>query len=641
MKHLERIEKKLFEISKDISEGKTKEAIDRLLVVTSGVDQKLHHELTLHSGTFAKLSSDKRKGLLSRSEENQETAHIHSSLLEIIETLSIPSPSNQVFEDADELVISAEEDIAIPRTAFKESIDFHLHTINKWSEGIKFRDATNEKSTANIYIHLNFFLTPARLQFEKSIANEQIPFQNLINTTEGHLVILGQPGAGKTTTMKKLIQDVLRLTVHQHGHTFDFPIVIRLRELNAFSVENHTHILFKKILDICGIKEKQIKDSSNQLVVGICKLLEELNILLILDGFDELKHELKEPVLEGISILALSLTTTRFILTSRTGDYYREIPKTTVFEICPLNEDQIQFFVQKWLGSEADANTMLKQISDSPFKDTMIRPLTLAHLCALFERYHRIPAKPKSIYKKTINLLLEEWDLQKSISRKSRYGQFDVDRKFDFLSHLAYQLSTEYRKMIFDSNILKDVYRRICQEYSLPDQDTQVVVDELENHNGIFIQSGYDSYEFAHKSFQEYLAAEYIVKLPGFPPKSDILKLPSEMALAVAISSNPTLYFSDLMLREINQPIDQDLFLSFLKSFFNRLVLEQPDFQLNPLLGASVLYCYALCEKISEGDLQFFNEILNIKKVDQSIKLLSIKNSSVLFTRHHIVSSEY
>ena len=48
------------------------------------------------------------------------------------------------------------------------------------------------------------------------------------------------------------------------------------------------------------------------------------------------------------------------------------------------------------------------------------------------------------------------------------------------------------------------------------------VIAELESHTGLFIQSGFDQFEFAHKSLQEFLTAEYLVKLPSIPTRKEI-----------------------------------------------------------------------------------------------------------------------
>ena len=75
-------------------------------------------------------------------------------------------------------------------------------------------------------------------------------------------------------------------------------------------------------------------------------------------------------------------------------------------------------------------------------------------------------------------------------------------------------------------------------------------MQELALKEGLFIQSGYDSYEFPHKSLQEYLTAEFLIKLPQIPNNPDFLNLmANELAIATAISTSPSLYFADLILK--------------------------------------------------------------------------------------------
>ncbi|MEZ4676746.1 MAG: hypothetical protein R2932_21225 [Caldilineaceae bacterium] len=180
----------------------------------------------------------------------------------------------------------------------------------------------------------------------------------------------------------------------------------------------------------------------------------------------------------------------------------------------------------------------MKEIADSPFSDTTIRPLTLAHLCAIYERIGKIPDRPKTVYRKIIDLLLDEWDEQRSVRRISRYANFESDRKFEFLCNLAYELTTTFSKTLFSDKDLLQIYRQIYDNYDLLVNEAQKVVDELESHNGLFVQTGYNLYEFAHKSLQEFLTAEYIVKLPIIPEQSrTLVKLPNELAIAVTISS--------------------------------------------------------------------------------------------------------
>lgn len=55
---------------------------------------------------------------------------------------------------------------------------------------------------------------------------------------------------------------------------------------------------------------------------------------------------------------------------------------------------------------------------------------------------------------------------------------------------------------------------KIHEIFGLPREDAAKVAGELESHTGLFVQSAYDIFEYSRKSLQEYLTAEFVVKLP-------------------------------------------------------------------------------------------------------------------------------
>jgi hypothetical protein len=241
------------------------------------------------------------------------------------------------------------------------------------------------------------------------------------------------------------------------------------------------------------------------------------------------------------------------------------------------------------------------------FADTAIKPLTLAHLCAIFERVHKIPEKPKSVYKKIVSLLLEEWDQQRSVQRISAYSNFEVDRKFEFLSDLAHSLTTLSKTSTFTRDDLLTSYLEIANNYVLPDTEAQSVVNELETHTGLIVQSGADSFEFSHKSLQEYLTAVFIVGLPTIPRSMiDLQIMPNELAIAIALSSRPSQYFYTLVIQHFSQI---QLSFQFVRTLINRLLVERPDFELSTEVGVAVLCLYSqyLRASIEEANqLQLF-----------------------------------
>jgi DNA polymerase III delta prime subunit len=502
----------------------------------------------------------------------------------------------------------------IPTRADQESsISNHLGAVNNWSREVTFADLKKAKRTTDIFIELDLFVYPRRVRISPEEKIESIPLKQIFDDSTNHIILLGQPGAGKTTSMKFLVQALFQEEKFQKER-FSFPIVIRFRDLNSIKRPPGSHIIYDQIFDILGLEisfslkpqfaidrytKRQIKEKF------IIKVLQELKVLLILDGFDELADAKKNDTLDEIRSLALHLEGSTLILTSRTGDFIYTIDNTVPYELCPLSREQISTFALKWLNDQEQAEDFLMKVYDSPFADTTIRPINLAHLCAIYERIGNIPEKPKTVYKKIINLLLEDWDQQRSIKRYSKYAHFDIDRKFDFLCHLAYMLTTSYQSTIFSENDLIRIYNEIYSNYDLVINEAQQVVSEIETHTGLFIQSGFEEFEFAHKSLQEYLAAEYLVKLPSIPETLESLsRIPNELAIAVSISSNPSEYLCEVvykkLLREWQLP--HSFSKEFPQAFLNRLLLEKPDFKYSPRIGIALFMLYSLFIKSNVKD---------------------------------------
>jgi hypothetical protein len=371
-------------------------------------------------------------------------------------------------------------------------------------------------------------------------------------------------------------------------------------------------------------------------------MLEELNVLLILDGLDELgQSQYQERALKEIAKLAIGLDNSILIVTSRTGDFVYNIDNTVQYELAPFTNHQISAFAQKWLNDKQAALLFLEKVYESPFADTTIRPLTLAHLCAIYERIGKIPDKPKTVYRKVINLLLEEWDQQRFIKRDSRYAQFEVDRKFEFLCHLAYTLTVSRQATTFSKYDLQEVYKLIYQDYDLLRDEAHQVVGEIESHTGLILQTGYERFEFAHKSLQEYLAAEHLVKLPAIPSTPSLLSLlANELAIAVTISSRPSDYFSELVSgRLLNSQISQ----YFIETFITRLLLEKPDFNSSTKLLLSFLLFYSHYLEIRllgySENTDFTDQLTN--QFEETLKLILLKNPIDLFRDCYIVKPLY
>lgn len=488
-----------------------------------------------------------------------------------------------------------------------ETINSHIEQGSLWASDITLHGVSSKKQTQSEYIKLDLSLTPRKRNLT-SKEPEKISITN-VNEIKSNIVILGDPGSGKSTTLKYLYQELENK--NKSSKTPSLPIFIRLRELNDndslysyiesvlgihFIVKNKTDITKENIELIEGEREKVDREKLRQ----VNKLIDSLNITLFIDGLDEIQPLHFKKIVKEVRNLSIGCRNTKIFLTCRSGSFDLDIEHFEVLELVGLSKPQIQSFIQKWLNNDIKAAILFNQIEKLPYFDSASRPLTLAHLISIYEKFNDIPEKPKSVYKKIIHLYLEEWNNKQSITRFTKYGNFQPDRKLDFLSHLAYKLTIEYRMFRFEHNTLEQIYKSIYVNFGLPENEYFQVTREIESHTGIIIQSGYELFEFAHTSLQEYLTAEYLNRLPKLPIKAfRRYPFPEELALAICLSSNPSTFFCSVILEVYHE---SSLNESNVITLLHRLLLEKPDFTDEVTIAISLLYMHScVLEKLDKS----------------------------------------
>jgi len=568
-----------------------------------------------------------------------------------ITSVLIKSLASGAFKVLQKMAKSNNISVKVKEENIEDALDQHLTKVNNFSSEISFRELNAPKSLLSVYVPLDLSLNSV---FGKAQSHESeskiasIVIENVFKETSNNVVLIGAPGSGKTTTIKFICQKLLTDEHFLEGIS-DFPILIRLREDDILL--NKAIPLFEYILNVFGVVVENVfkcvnpEDDKNKLDLfkrrTAIKLMNDYKPLIILDGLDEVSDEyVKNKLIKEINELSLNSKSCRFILTTRKGEDRFHLDNTQMFQVSPLNPDQIKIFANKWLG-EKNYKDFLDQLYNSSVSDSAGRPLTLSHLCAIFEREGRIPEKSRSIYRKIVNLLILEWNLENQINRVSKFGGFDPDRKKEFLENLAYELSFILNKNQFNTSDLKTCYNNLSIKFGLPFSQMPEVINEIQVHNGLITQTAFDTYEFAHKSFQEYLAAEFLVRLPKLPTDCDLAKVPSEIALAVTLSSESTDYFIYFIEESL---LKFHVDLSFLKSFFYRISIEKPEFKESISLSRTLLMLHSkICEEMINISKEDFGELIpNLDLLNEIFDYLlqfdSVCASLISFSDLHVMS---
>ena len=399
-------------------------------------------------------------------------------------------------------------------------------------------------------------------------------------TAASHVAVLGDPGAGKTTTLRRLANWVALEPAVANNDDFQYVVLVVCRDEQWSSDRDALYQLLGKKIGVTG---KLFTDLDNP----ESRIREVLDIgaLVLIDGLDEVPARVRDDIERSIVNLGRHLRRAKIILSCRSGGYLAPLDGFKPAEIRPLTTDQIKRVVDSLLTPE-EAAALYEALANSnhPAADLTNRPLFLLYMLAIFKRRGTIPDRPIDLYEAITRLVVQDWDEQRGVRRTSKYAAFGVDDKRRFLADLAYELIRRDR-LRFDEKELADVYVRLAERYGLPKNEARIVARELESHTGLLVESG-ELYEFSHLSLQEFLAADAMVR-GGTSAQDDWwLTHPEVAAVAVAMSSDPNQWLGDLMSRLPAKDLED---VRGVHSFLHRLGRERPRLVRSRDLGQTML----------------------------------------------------
>ncbi|MBA3920676.1 MAG: NACHT domain-containing protein [Nostocaceae cyanobacterium] len=336
------------------------------------------------------------------------------------------------------------------------------------------------------------------------------------------LVILGRPGSGKTTLLRHLT--LIYATKQQQTINREtpklIPVLFYLREIREIIISENPPLetLVKQQIEKIKINNQYLAPQEH----WVKKNLQHNKFIIMLDGLDEVADKnQRQKVRTWVDKQMDDYPDTVFILTSRPNGYKELQSKISVdeLEVQPFDRKQITDFLQLWYlqaeiksrpgqydegvkqVAEKQANNLINRIINSSSLVAMaINPLLLKMIATVHRRGNVLPGKRAELYKDICQILLEKRQRAKNID-----DGLTASQKQSILQELALRLMLTQTREFTLSDADKWISRQLK---TLPKLNkTEEFIKHIRDDCALLIEKEICIYEFAHLSFQEYLAA--------------------------------------------------------------------------------------------------------------------------------------
>jgi hypothetical protein len=336
------------------------------------------------------------------------------------------------------------------------------------------------------------------------------------------IVVLGDPGSGKTTHLKRMLLWCLRRRPADLGLPDDIvPVFLPLRELRDLSHGLDAFIAAQLASPHLGLSP------------GLGKaLLERGRLLFLLDGLDEVVDAgQRAKVTRWIEDAARARYDCTFAVTSRFAGYDQARLNEDFLElhIRPLTTDQSSTFIRNWylavetgLGADPQqaaalattrADELIARLGAGDFRSTRLtwmtsNPLLLANLCLVHRDRGQLPRGRARLYEECVDVLLERWREGKGLAVDVR-----AEEGRRVLQPVAHWLHATEQRTRATGAELESVIEPALRAVQWKGGGAREFLRTVRDESGLLTGWGVDEYGFMHLGFQEYLAAREIRRL--------------------------------------------------------------------------------------------------------------------------------
>ena len=349
-----------------------------------------------------------------------------------------------------------------------------------------------------------FDLASARHQDGTRVANDK-----------QYLMVLGGPGVGKSTFLRKVGLEALKGKNGDFAHEC-IPVFLELSRFPKDEID--IEVLITNEFETCGFPHpKEMTQTA----------LKSGKLLILFDGLDEVPTSNVNNIIRRIRDFVDQYSQNRFITSCRIAAYKGGFTRFTEVEMADFDDAQVKRYIKNWFDSTRDQHRRQlhqeKKTADRCWaelnteehrstKELAQNPLLLTLLCMVYGRSQSLPRNRAALYERALNIFLEEWAAEKLVHRGASINQYlEIADEKRMLSEIAAE-NFEANRLFFT----KDELITQIQEFGKGNANTlktfnaPKILDTILIDQGLFVERVRGSYSFSHLTFQEYLTASYI-----------------------------------------------------------------------------------------------------------------------------------
>ena len=359
-----------------------------------------------------------------------------------------------------------------------------------------------------------------------------------------HLVILGDPGAGKTTLMRFLARRFALAARENASEVHDndgnlygttrLPILLRI----AAYAEDFSKNRNLRLRDFLHSSSGNLFPSSEVIEQLFWQKLERGEALVLFDGLDEVIDPSDRILISSqIEDFVAAVNCNNLVIVTSRPVGYREAPLGGQFEhftIQDLEPDQIKKFLNRWchaterfLGKDISANevdrratTEIQAILRAINENIGVQRLaTNPLLLTIIARVHRdgahLPSRRVDLYRIATEALLRDWQL----ARNTPTRVVDEDEAMRFLWPLAYWMHKNKSTGLATEQEIKERLAEFLAHDRKTEPDNPDIIAAINDflrriheNTGILVAHAPGRYGFMHLTFEEYFAARELVR---------------------------------------------------------------------------------------------------------------------------------